>query len=397
MYRLLSIALIAFALCACSNTNDGGTPSGGTVDVSNDFTPRGAQTAGYRVVQHQELQIKVWYPAQGDAAAPIDYSVALKFPGFPPDPVVIHGTAALDAPVAEGGPYPLVVLSHGFGLNPEWYHALAEHLASHGFVVLAPEHTEADWFEDVLVATANRPVEVSAVIDFAELPAQRSWIDAERVAVLGHSYGGYTALAAAGARLDPASLAARCEGVDDPMMSSYFCDSFLSNEATLAENMGLDEVPGGLWPSMADARVDTIVSIAGDAYLFGEEGLSSVSVPVMFIGGTADTGTPWSWGSQLSFEHVASDERALVGLEGAEHMIATARCEDMPFTASMPDEYAGYFCQDPAWEKSRAHDVIHHLTTAWLKHTLDQHGEALEALDPARFADDETLSVSLGQ
>jgi len=138
-----------------------------------------------------------------------------------------------------------------------------------------------------------------------------------------------------------------------------------------------------------------VISIAGDAYLFGEDGLAAVEVPVLAIGGTADTGTPWTWGTQLTFDGVGSAERGLVGLEGAEHMVATASCDDMPFTQAMPAEYAGYFCEDPAWDKSDAQDVIHHMSTAWLKHTLTNDAAALGALDPELYAEDDALIVNL--
>ncbi|MCX4243338.1 alpha/beta hydrolase family protein [Paraliomyxa miuraensis] len=385
---------LPLALLACSSApvDDLREPDG-DVDPTTTFVRRGSYAAGYQVVRHQDLEIKAWYPARGDATASITYDVVLKFPGFPADPVAITGTALAGAPVAEDGPHPLVVLSHGFGLNPEWYHPLAEHLASHGFVVLAPEHREADWFTDVLAATIDRPLDVSATLDFAEEPAQSDWIETDRVAVIGHSYGGYTALATAGARLDPASLATRCEDVTDPMKAAYFCDAFVGNEGVLAASMGLPQIPAGLWPSMGDPRVDTVVTMAGDAYLFGEEGLAAVDLPVMAIGGTADTGTPWEWGAQLAYDHVSSSQRALVGLEGAEHMIATASCDDMPFTDSMPEEYRFYMCEDPAWDKADGLDVILHMTTAWLEHTLAGDEAALRALDPALYTTDEMLSV----
>lgn len=390
-------ALLPQLVLGCSDTVDETPVADAPAQPRTSFVERGAHAAGYRVVQHDGLQIKVWYPTEGDSASPFVYDVTLKFPGFPAEPVPIFGTAIAGVQVADDGPWPLVVLSHGFGLNPEWYHALAEHLASHGFVVAAPEHTEADWFEDVLVATVHRPQDVSTTIDFAELPEQSSWIDTERVAVIGHSYGGYTALASAGARWNPAGLADRCADVDDPIMSAYFCESFVGQDAVLADILGPDAIPEGLWPSMADPRVDAIVSIAGDAYLFGPEGLASVSVPVMSIGGTADTGTPWDWGSQMSFDFVASDERALVGLVGAEHMIVAADCADMPFTEFMPEEYAGYFCSDPSWNKSEAHDVIHHLTTAWLGHVLGTHPDAFESLDATVYDNDDMLNIHFGE
>lgn len=380
--------ILPFLLTACASK------PADEADPATRYVPRGAHATGYRVVQHGDLAIKTWYPASGDDTADISYDVVLKFPGFPADPVAITGTALADAPVAEGDPYPLVVLSHGFGLNPEWYHRLGEHLASHGFAVFAPEHIESDWFTDAVPATISRPLDVSDAIDAA---AALDWVDADHVAVVGHSYGGFTALAAAGARLDPSSLVSRCEGETDPMVSAYFCDTFIGSEDALAADLGLDAVPDGLWPSMGDPRVDAIVAMAGDAYLFGEDGLAAVEIPAMLLGGTADTGTPWAWGAQLAHDSVSSDTRALVELVGAEHMIATAECADMPFTEAMPEEFRAYMCQDPAWDKADGLDVINHMTTAWLKHTLLGDADAADALAPELYADDALLRVSVAQ
>ena len=85
-------------------------------------------------------------------------------------------------------------------MNPEHYLPLAEHLASRGFVVLGPEHAEVDWAADILQTTADRPLAISATIDLAEDGALDGIIDTDRVAVVGHSWGGYTAFAVAGAR-----------------------------------------------------------------------------------------------------------------------------------------------------------------------------------------------------
>ena len=125
----------------------------------------------------------------------------------------------------------------------------------------------------------------------------------------------------------------------------------------------------------------------------GEAGLAAVDVPVMVMGGTADTGTPWDWGAQLAFDHVGSAERALVGLEGAEHMIATATCDDMPFTDMIPESFRSYVCEDPAWDKSEALAVTNELTTAWLRHVLDGERAARRVLEPLRYANHDQLIV----
>ena len=41
-----------------------------------------------------------------------------------------------------------------------------------------------------------------------------------------------------------------------------------------------------------------ILPIAGDSYLFDKAGLAKITVPLMAIGGTADTGTPFDLGGR---------------------------------------------------------------------------------------------------
>lgn len=354
------------------------------------YAARGDYAVGHRAFDAEGLDIAAWYPADGDAYGPIEYPVVLQFPGFPPDPLAILGHGLPDAEPAAGR-FPLVVLSHGFALNPAWYHDLAEHLASHGFVVLAPEHRESDWAADIIDATVGRPAEVSATIDFAIGGPLSAHVDPDHIAVVGHSYGGYTALAAAGARFDVDGLAERCADVEDEFMAAYFCAPFLDGEDALAAALGLDAAPDGLWPSLGDARVDAIVALAGDAYLFGDRGLAAVDVPALFIGGTADSGTPWDWGAGLGFAHVGSEERALVALEGAEHMVGVAPCSDLLFMAAFPEEMQAYFCEDPAWEKRAALDTVNHFTTVFLlRHLRDR---ATPAIDPAVYAAEPALSL----
>ena len=54
----------------------------------------------------------------------------------------------------------------------------------------------------------------------------------------------------------------------------------------IADRAGLSSVPAGLWPAWSAPGVDAVVFMAGDAAMFGEQGLAALSVPVMAIGGT---------------------------------------------------------------------------------------------------------------
>lgn len=116
---------------------------------------------------------------------------------------------ALEAPPAEGT-YPLVVISHGHSGTPWAYRQLARHLALAGFVVALPAHTGNTRLDNTLAGTAanlaNRPRHITLTIDAALADAALGPHIARRadgageagVGVIGHSIGGYTALAAAG-------------------------------------------------------------------------------------------------------------------------------------------------------------------------------------------------------
>lgn len=393
---ILSLALI---LTACGESAEDGpedsdqTPISCAPDCDTAFVESGPYGAGYQVLQTGKLELKAWYPTKATPTA-IEYAVNIKLPMWPSNPNTIFGEAAADAPAADDGPYPLVVLSHGFSGNPEWYRTLAEHLASHGYVVLAPEHAESDWATDVVPSSISRPADITATIDFAEDGPLAAFIDTERVAVVGHSYGGYTALASAGAQFDLIGLAERCETVEDEFVAGYFCAPFLQQQDVLADGLGIDVPDVGLWPAMGDERVDAIAAIAGDAYLFGSQGLASVTVPTLALGGTLDTGTPWDWGAAMTFDHVASEKRFLVGMKGGEHFLPMADCADLPWTADLPEFQQGYICSDPAWDKQEALDTVHHFTTAFLHANLRHDPVAVEALDPTLYDDIAAISYA---
>ena len=109
---------------------------------------------------------------------------------------------AIDAPVA--GPHlPLVAFSHGDGGTPWSLRHLAAHLARAGFAALMIEHPGNSRAGNALARTpanlANRPRHVRLALDaaFAD-PALGPQLAPGRAAVIGHSFGGYTALAVAG-------------------------------------------------------------------------------------------------------------------------------------------------------------------------------------------------------
>ncbi|MEO8451567.1 MAG: alpha/beta fold hydrolase [Gemmatimonadota bacterium] len=107
-----------------------------------------------------------------------------------------------DATVAEGR-FPLVVISHGTGGSHLLYRTIGTHLAQSGFVVAMLEHHGNNRNNNVMADThenlVNRPRHVRLTIDaVCPDPQLGASVEPNNVAVIGHSMGGYTALAVAG-------------------------------------------------------------------------------------------------------------------------------------------------------------------------------------------------------
>jgi predicted dienelactone hydrolase len=127
------------------------------------------------------------------------------------------GRLPVRATVPEGnGPFPVLVWSHGGGLDKDAYDPLVRPLAERGFVVLQPTHRDSflyatDEQKAALmpgegITTSNwgdRARQVDLILDrLAELnrthPDLKGKLDVEHVAVGGHGYGADTAQLVAG-------------------------------------------------------------------------------------------------------------------------------------------------------------------------------------------------------
>ena len=163
------------------------------------------------------LPTEIWYPAseefRGKDLADDTRDRYELVPGFPPG----SQTAVRDAS-PRAGSFPLVVFSHGFGGHRRQSTFLCTHLASHGYVVAAMDHTGNTIFEmfQMMMAAqmgtappdpatvfpqlmADRPADVSFIIDrMLDQPLQGGgcMVDRARIGMAGHSFGGWTTLMA---------------------------------------------------------------------------------------------------------------------------------------------------------------------------------------------------------
>ncbi|MEK3949119.1 alpha/beta fold hydrolase [Paenibacillus sp. FSL H7-0703] len=150
--------------------------------------------AGWR-----EVEIK-------DSSLGITFPMTVMYPADEPEQIERLGPYQLElAREAEPseGRFPLVIISHGTGSTPLVYRILAQHLARNGFIVGIPEHPFNNRNDNSLEGTAQnliyRPRHLNMSTDwFFDSMLFKDKLIQNAVSLIGHSMGGYTALAAAG-------------------------------------------------------------------------------------------------------------------------------------------------------------------------------------------------------
>lgn len=263
------------------------------------------------------------------ADEPRPLSFALFYPAAPADPEAprfpLPFTEGLDLlhepPPAEGPRRPLLVLSHGRGGNALVSAWLGQRLAEASYVVAAIDHPRANGWDSSIVYLSTRiwqrPVDVS--VGITHLLADPTWgprLDPERIAVAGHSQGGFTALWLGGAQVnEDRFLAYQRRWKNDPRVPAH-----------LRAQMQVDAAPAR---GLRDGRVRALVAMApGLVQGFGMDaaGLRQVAIPALIAVGSADAATPPAENAAFAARHVPGAD--YLEIPGAGHEIFTNRCDD---------------------------------------------------------------------
>lgn len=297
------------------------------------------------------LTIEIWYPASDDTIPGGTYSAKLR-DGV--QTVSLTGRAARDAAPMEGQRFPLVVLSHGYPGNRYLLTHLAENLASKGYVVVAPDHTDSTYSDQAAFGSTlyNRPLDQRFAIDLIEtLETPLGEIaDTSHTAVIGYSMGGYGALIFGGAGVTQASTEYTW-GTPAGLLERHMADS--------ADHKAL-----------MDPRLKAVIAIGPwgrNAGFWDAAGTAGLTVPTMFIAGSLDDVSVYDAMRALFLESTGTT-RHLLTFENANHNAAApipapmeswAPSETLDFAPF--DHYA-----DAVWDTTRMNNITQHFATAFL-------------------------------
>ena len=316
---------------------------------SIDPTQPGGWTVGTRddefVNRHgQEMNIQFWYPTEDLTSDIHEYDD------------LIAGTAQDGGQPNCQEKRPVVLFSHGNGGMRYQSYFLMEFLASHGFVVVAPDHVGNTAFDmndsphSELVF--RRPEDIVDAYEFLLSETRYSdCVDEEQgYAVIGHSFGGYTSIALAGAELNTEETANFCTQYPD----AWLCDDI----AQFAQENG-----DGIY-DRSDARIWASVPMTPAGYEALLSGLDSIEIPMLFWGGGKDELTAMEWSVRPLYDGVES-KKILAELPQAGHYTFTNACDILPAY----DDCGEGFLPPPD-----AHVIINEITIAFLAKQLGYKG-----------------------
>jgi predicted dienelactone hydrolase len=228
-------------------------------------------------------------------------------------------TADFYLPQGLSQPAPVIVLSHGLASDRQHFAATARHLASHGFVAVTLEHPGSNLqkFKSLLAGSSkemfdvsefiDRPKDVSYILDdlWRRMPGMAN---VQQVGVIGHSFGGYTALALAGATIDFDYLTKECS------------QGFNTTNASLLLQCEALKLPRQVY-NFRDNRVKFSLAINPiESSIFGPKGIAKIQIPVAIAASSEDVVASAVLEQIKPFSWILSPERYLFVVRGIGHV-----------------------------------------------------------------------------
>lgn len=310
------------------------------------------------------LKLEVWYPASisNGGKELVTYDEVMGNAGSPDRPLIpftFLGRSNRNAdPKLDDGPYPLIIVSHGYTGSRFLLTYLTENIASKGYVVVAIDHTESTFrdaagFNSTLL---NRSLDDLFVLnEIAHLGKQGNsflsgLVNADLTALIGYSMGGYGAINVVGAGYSPQA-------------AQFFSSMSKGSTALQKRTMGNLEFEASI-----DPRIKAVVAFAPwgmQRGVWNAEGLAGIKIPSLFVAGSKDDISGYEKGTKAIFEGAVNSDRYLLTYLNARHNVAP----NPPPAESLEegrhiDEYLRY--ADSVWDMRRINNINQHFVTAFL-------------------------------
>ena len=307
------------------------------------------------------LTVEVWYPATLAAgqAAEGQYRVLAR---DGKREVTLSGRAVRDARAdLSAGPYPLLIVSHGYPGNRFLLSHLAENLASKGYIVASIDHTDSTYDDQGAFGSTllNRSLDQLFVLNqMARLNENdpsgtlKGMVNAENTALIGYSMGAYGAVNTIGGGVTAASVGFAW-GTPDGALA-------------------IRQAGNPAYVATIDKRIKAAVAFAPwgwNAGFWDAAGLAAIKTPVFFVAGSVDSISGYSPGVRNIYEASVNAPRYLLTYENAGHNAGAP----IPSPKEMFDIKCGdgtWACSehytDPVWDNVRMNNIAQHFVTAFL-------------------------------
>lgn len=310
---------------------------------------------GYREYQWKDsarsrvIKAAAWYPTY-EQPMPIAYGS-------------LKGHARPKAAISPGR-HPLILVSHGTGGSRYNQFYLSETLAAHGYLVLAVQHPrncggyDGDNSDaDRLVNFWDRPKDISFALDQAlKAPELADHTDPDKIGIIGHSLGGYTALVLVGAKPDIGRLDKFCSS-----FRGWFAGRFCSPKARELEAWRKGDFHD--FSHLHDARFRAAFVMApGVPIFFDKTAMASVKAPIfVFLSGRDEI----LKGREQVYRQYLPATTAFLELPEAGHYVYLMECTDVI------KQRAPEACSDIGTPRADVHPIIQKEAMSFFNHVFE--------------------------